>query len=85
MTIASLYRLLSLSRIRPTRHAKRTRLANKAIMTRKALFPLVQWRERRGHEEGVFKSKSKNPTHAQAVRRTPLKPHLHAAARSTNR
>jgi hypothetical protein len=85
MAIASLYRLLSLSRIRPTRHANKTRLANKAIMTRKALFPLIQWNERRAHEEGAVKSKNKKPMHAPEVRSTPLKPHLHAAARRTKR
>jgi hypothetical protein len=85
MTIASLYRLFSLSRIRPSTHANKTRLADKAIMARKVLFPLIQWDERWDHEEGVVKSENKKTMHAQEVRRAPLKPHLHAAARSTNR
>jgi hypothetical protein len=54
-------------------------------MTRKELFPVTKWDERPDHEEGVVKSENKKTMHAQDVRRAPLKPHLHAAARSINR
>jgi hypothetical protein len=85
MTTASPYRFFSLSRRRPRRHADETRLADKAIRATKELPPLIKCGARPDHEEGRVKFENKKTVHAKEVRRAPLKPHLHAAARSTTR
>jgi len=85
MTIASPYRFFSLSMRRPRRLADETKLADKAIVATKELPSLIKFGPLPDHEKGRVKCEKKKTMHAQEVRRAPLKPHLHAAARSTKR
>src|ERR1019366_3023586 len=85
MATASPNRFLSLSTRRPRKHANETRLADRAIMAIKESVPLIKRGTSPDHEKGIIRPENKKIMHTQEVKRAPLKPHLHAAARTTNK
>ncbi len=85
ITVASPYRFISLSTRSPKRQAKETRVADSVIVVTNELPSPIRFGLLVDHEEGRIKSENKKAMQAHAVRRAPLKPHLNAAARTTNR
>jgi hypothetical protein len=70
---------------RPRRDADKIRLADKVIRATSEPRPFINCGARPDQEERTVKSENKMAMHTQEVKRAPLKPHLHAAARSKNR